>query len=275
MGYMFDHLKNPKNNYTMARGVTDFAKLEQWNLYETGYSILVVCQIPKFLEELGKVNSNYKALIDNYVHILEYEFRGITGLDNMEVDTNTITDGINELNVITKVNWQSATNITMNYFEKAGSVLTRVHELFLRGIKDPRTQVKHYHGLIRGISYTDSNGAQQVATLEAGYENEVFSFLYYVTDNTMKNIEKAYFLACAQPTTAELSIYESEKGSIEFKEVGCQFNCFPITGTAVNKKASEHLDWLFSADNVNRITVDSTEFAYSTKLDTIVTSKQS
>lgn len=252
---MYAHLTKPRDitKYTLIRGTADFGNLAQWNLYESGYSVLVVCKIPKFLELLGEKNADYKTLMDNYVHILEYEFRGITGLEDISADTGEITDGINQLQMINKVTMQSASQFEMRYFEKAGSVLTRVHELFLRGVKDPRTQVKHYHGLVgNGIDVDD-----------VGFEQETFSFLYYVTDNTMRKVEKAYFIIAAQPNKAETSIYETEKGNIEFKEIGCSYNGFPITGTEINKKATEHLNWLHNASNPNRLKVDSTEFAYT------------
>jgi len=224
---IFDGQKTVRDlsSYTLMRGVTDFANLAQFNLFETGYSFLVVVGIPKFLEKLAQVNDEYKKLINTYIHVLEYEFRGIDGFDNIDADTSELTNGISTLNIITKVNMQSASSFSMRYFEKSGSTMTKVHELFLRGLKDPRTQVKTYHGLIAD------------GTLEAGFENECFSFLYFVTDNSLQNIEKACYIVSAQPKTAEMNIYNSEKGTIEFKEITAEFNGFPLFGPTINAKA--------------------------------------
>lgn len=250
---MFENLKKPRDitKYTLSRGVTDFGNLNQYNLYETGYSFLVLVSIPKFLDILSQKNDTYKTLITNYKHILEYEFRGINGLDDITSDVSSITNGISTLDVITKVEMQSNATFSMNFYEKSGSVITRTHELFLTGIKDPRTQVKHYHGLI------------QDGTLEAGFENEIFSFLYFVTDNTMTEIEKAYFIVAAQPTKAETSMYESEKGNIDFKEISVEFRGFPITGDEVDRRAKELLDWINNPENKNHITNNSTNFKYT------------
>jgi len=253
---MFEHLAQPRDitSKTLMRGTADFGNLNQWHLYESGYSVLVVCKIPKILELLATSNEKYKILINNYKHILEYEFRGITGLEDMTAETGEITDGINQLQIINKVTMQSGSTFEMRYWEKAGSTITRVHELYLRSIKDPRTQIKHYGGLIeKGLVDLD----------DIGYDLETFSLLYYVTDNTMRKVEKAYFIVAAQPNKAELSIYESEKGSIEFKEVGVSMNGFPITGNAIDQKAQEHLDWLHNASNPNKLIADSTEFNYT------------
>lgn len=250
---MFANLKKPKSltQYKLMRGVTDFGNLNQFNLYESGYSFLIVCQIPKFMETLANQNTDFKNLVDNYVHILEYEFRGLDGIENITSDTLEITDGISNLNMISKVTEQSASTVSMRFFEKSGSSITKFHEAFLHGIKDPRTQIKRYHGLI-------DSGA-----LEAGYENEVFTFLYFVTDNTATQIEKAYLLLSAQPTSAETSIYNSEKGSIENKEITVEFNCYPVKGEKIYEKAKQMLDWMNNKENTNKLIVDSNNFEYT------------
>jgi len=239
--------------YTLGRGVTDFSNLAQFNNFETGYPFLITLKIPTFLETLATSNSEYKTLIDIYRHILEYDFRGIDGIEDITSDTSEITNGISTLNVITKVTMQSASQFTMRYFERQGSVFTKVHELFLRCIKDPRTQVKTYGGLLKAST---AGGAAIMD--EAGYEYETFQFLYFVTDNTCRKIEKAYLIVSAQPTTAETSMYNAEKGDIGWKELNVQFNGFPISGPAITAKAINFLAWI----NENTVFEDA-KFGYS------------
>lgn len=224
--------------YMLTRGVVDYSALSQFDLYETGYAFLIVLKIPEFLRQLENVNTDYKTLIDNYWHLLEYDFKGLDGIEDMGVDTNDISDGINNLNIITKVNMQSASTFQMRYQERSGSVFTRVHELFLRGIKDPRTQVKRYNGLLKTGDEKDQS------VLDAGYENETFQFLYFVTDNTAREIEKAYLIVSAQPTTAELSMYNYTKGEIGWRDLNMSFNGFPITGPAITAKSQKFLNWI-------------------------------
>ena len=257
---MFDSLKAPRNltGYKLMQGVTDYGNLAQFNLFETGYSFLLVCQMPKFIEELAKKKTQYQTLIDNYKRILEFEFRGLDGLDDMTVDTLDLTNGITNLKMIGKVNQQSDATVTMQFFEKSGSAITKFHELFLTGLKDPMTQGKHYHGLIKD------------GTLEAGYENEVFTLLYLVTDNTMLQLERAYLLLCAQPTKADFSMYNSTKGDIQNKEISVEFNCFPVKGDEVYKKANEALAWMNNEENDDQIIIDSSDYKY-TGIDKIKT----
>ena len=250
---MYDGLKEPRNltEYKLMRGVTDFGNLHQFNMYETGYSFLVVCQIPKFMEMLASTDEKIQTIVDNFVHILEYEFKGLDGIEDLTTDTLDIADGISTLNLISKVNEQSASTVTMRFYEKSGSAITKFLETYLTGIKDSRTQIKNYHGLIRD------------GKLEAGYEHEIFTLLYFVTDNNATQIEKAYLLLSAQPNKAETSIYNSEKGTIENKELSLEFNCFPVKGESVYSSAKNVLDYMNSSKNPNRLTVDSTNFGYT------------
>ena len=246
--YIFDGTTETKDltSYALFRGVTDWADLTQFNQFETGYSFLVVLSIPKFMKLLSEKNEKYRNLIETYVHVLEYEFRGLEGIDNMTSDPNELTNGIKTLNVITKVNSQSNGQFTMRYYEKAGSLITKFHELFLRGIKDPTTQVKHYHGLIES------------GDLEPSFANEVFSFLYIVTDNSLRTVAQAFYILGAQPTNADFNIYNSTNGTIEFQELSVEFNGFPIQNTQVNKRAQELLDWIRKGTIWNE-----SEFTYS------------
>lgn len=249
---IYEGMKSPKDitRYMLSRGVVDYSDLYQFDNYETGYSFLIVLKIPEFLTKLKDENDTYKTLINDYTHILEYDFKGLEGIDDLTSETNSLNDGINEINIITKTTEQSAGNFSMRFYERSGSIITKVNELFIRGIKDPRTQVKRYNGLLDPVNKTGN-------TISAGYENETFEFLYGVCDNTMSYIEKAYLLVSCQPTSAEMSMYNSSKGDIQWRELNYSFNGYPITGSAVTKRAQEFLDWIN-----NRTVFEESRFGY-------------
>lgn len=253
---MFDYLKSPRDytNYSLMTGTTDFGNLVQFNMYEGGYAALICIKIPRYLEKLIETpdGKQYEILVNNYKRIVEREFKSLDGIEDISSEELEITDGINAIQVTGKVTMQGGSTFSMRIQEKSGSPITRLHELYLRGIRDPRGgQVKHYHGLI------------EKGLIEPGFENETFTYLYINTDNTMRNIEKAYLLIGAQPTNAKTSIYNYEKGGIEFKDVDIEFRAFPITSNEIDKKAQEYLDWLHNPKNPSRIIVDSSEFSYS------------
>ena len=147
---MFINTKDFKDvtTYRLMRGVPDFGSLVQFNPYETGYAAFIICQMPKFMELLAKYDANYNKLISNWAHIIEYEFKSFDGLEALSADTIQLGDDLNSINVISKVNMQSASEFSLTYDEKSGSPLTKFSKLYLTVIKDPSTQVKTYHGLI-------------------------------------------------------------------------------------------------------------------------------
>lgn len=256
----------PVTQYTLFRGVTDYTNLAQFDLYETGYSFLICLQIPTFLDKLCSMSQEtggYKTLIDNYRHIIEYEFRGAQGIEDITSETSPLSNGITDLNIITRVTEQGGSSFTMNYFERSGSIITKTHELFLRGIKDPRTQVKRYNGLLRGRltsrgnTQETSNSSSNNLMNDKGYQYEIFHYLLIVTDNTALNVEKAYILASCQPSIANTSIYNVTRGEIGFNEMAVQYNGIPISGKIVNSKACDFLEYI----NENTC-FDEMEFGY-------------
>lgn len=257
---MFRDLKKPRDitAYTLFRGTTDFTQLQQFDLYESGYPYLVVVSIPEFLKKMMETgDQDVKNLIKSYIHILEYEFRGLeSGIENITASSAEISNGIQSMNVINKVEAPSTSNISMRYWEKSGSTITKVHEMYLRAVRDPATGFKTYGGLI-------GNGNDQIKPEDAGFHKECFSFLYMHTDNTGLLVERAvYFVGC-MPTSAELQIYQANKGEVNFHEVTCEFTGFPITGSAVNAKAKEILDWMNSSANTNMVHRNSWDYKYA------------
>ena len=209
-----------KAQYSQMRGVIDYSNARMFNLFESGYSYLRVLSKPKWMDN---DNCPAKDLLDLFCWIIEYEFRGLDGIDDITADNLTFEDGINQLNVVGKVNQQSAAEVSMTFTERSGLAITKFIEYYLTGIKDPRTQAKTYHGMIK-------NGY-----IEGGFENEVFNLLYMVTDNTMLGLEKAYILANAWPSKAEDSILNSTKGDIDKKEITVPWQCFVIDGEDVDE----------------------------------------
>ena len=260
---MFTDLKSPRDvtAFTLFRGTTDFTQLQQFDLYESGYPYLIVVSVPDFLKKMAERDTEVAALLNSYIHILEYEFRGLdSGLENITSDPQEINNGMQSINVITKVNAPSASNFSMRYYEKSGSTLTKMHQLYLRSVKDPGTGFKTYNGLI-------GFGNDQIQPQDAGFHKECFSFLYLHTDNTGMLVEQAAYIVGAMPTTAELSIYNGTKGEIQFQEISYEFTGFPIFGSAINARAKEILDWMNSSANKKMVHRNSWDYEYAALSD--------
>ena len=233
VGTMSQFVKKPKNltEYTAYRGVTDWSQIGQFDQFETGYSFLSVISMPKFIIKLAEMDSTYVApLVNSFKHMLEYEFRGLDGVPDIASETATITNGIQDINMIKKVTQDSSIEISMSYFEKSGGLITKFSEYYLTGIKDYRSEAKTYHGLIANNQ------------MNPGYENEVFTLLYYVTDNTYLELERAFLFCNAQINKVDFSVYNSNRGDIDNKELTITFNAFPISGNKVDAAAKKLLE---------------------------------
>ena len=250
-----NYVKMPKNvtEYTLMKGITDFSNLKQFDLFESGYSFLTVVSVPKFMQILASRDNRVKTLQDGFIHILENEFRGLSGIPDITSDSGEITNGNNTIRLINNVTMETSIDIEMTFYERSGSLITQYLNHYLTGIKDPYSKAKTYHGLI-GESVTDP-----------GPDYEVFTFLYYVTDNTMRSVEKAYLLANCQPTTAPNGeLYNSERGTYDFKELSLTFTAFPIIGDKVNKYASMMLQNDLTTNDTNRMLVlDSNNYDFN------------
>ena len=251
---MFANTKDFKDvtTYRLMRGVPDFGSLVQFNPYETGYAAFIICQMPKFMELLAKYDASYNKLISNWAHIIEYEFKSFDGLEGLTADTINLGDDLNSINVISKVNMQSASEFSLVYDEKSGSPLTKFAKLYLTGIKDPRTQVKTYHGLIHSNK------------MEPGFENEVFTFLFITTDNTMREVENAVLLIGCQLNSCDLDMYNYTKGDIAKRDVTVKFSGYPVQSSYIDKAAQTMLTFLLSSEaGARQIIVNSDEYKYT------------
>lgn len=262
MGYnIFSDLKHPRDlsKYTLYRGTTDWSQLHMFDEFEQGFPYLVLVSVPSFLEGMAKNDPDVASLLASYKHVIEYEFKGLTsGIDDLGTETGQIDNGHQQMNVILQSTGINGTTISMEYTEKSGSILTRLHELYLRSVRDPSSKFKHYGGLI------GTDEATSLYTPEtAGFDQECFSFLYMHTDNTGLVLERAIYYVGCMPTSAQLSIYQATKGDIQFTNVATEFTAFPIHGAAVNRKAKEILDWMNSEANANMVQRNSWDFEYA------------
>lgn len=252
-----NYIKMPRNvsEYTLMKGVTDFSNLKQFDVFESGYSFLTVVGVPDFMTSLASQNAAVKNLQDGFVHIMEGEFRGLSGIPDITADAGTISNGTNEMMIVNNVTMDTSITVEMTFWERSGSLITNYLNYYLTGIKDPYSKAKTYHGLVGSGVYSDP-----------GPQFEVFTFLYYVTDNTMRKVEKAYLLANAQPTMAPNSqLYNSTRGTIEFQEINVSFNCFPIIGDQINKYASMMLqnDLTVNTGNPRKIILDFNDYEWA------------
>ena len=228
--------------FTRMRGVTDFSNAESLNVFESGFSFLFIISRPAWMVKLiQNGREDVRDLLDTFCYILENEFKGLDGIDDVTLDNIEVTDGVSTINLIGKATKQSAAEVTMSFTERSGSAITKFLNYYIHNVRDPRTQARTYDGLI------------ERGDMRPGLENDVFNMLYVVTDNTMLQVEKAYLLCNAFPNSAPTNIYNSTKGEIDKKDVDVKFQCFLIDGDEVDKRAVELLSSVSKAESVYNV----------------------
>ena len=241
---------------TDMRGVIDYGNLMQFAPYESGYSFIAVINGPAFGKSGGGAPESFVELQKSFIKIIENEFRGLDGIDDITSDTMEITDNITSMSLISKVNQTTNSQLSMRFFEKTGATITKYIADYLRYIRDPKTQAKTYGGAIKANWTRDQYGPHK----------EVFNMLYIVTDATCLHVEKAFLLLNAQPTTASFGeLYNTEKGAIENKEVTVTWNCFVVDGKLVNQAAATYLAYMVNngANQAGKININSWDFDWS------------
>ena len=133
--------------------------------------------------------------------------------------------------------------------------IEKMHELYLRSVRDPATTFKTYNGL---IGFEDG----QIDPRDAGFHKECFSFLYMHTDNTGLLLERAIYWVCCQPTSAQTEIFNGTKGEVTFQDITTEFNGIPLMGDAINAQAKKILDWMNNQANENVVHRNSWNYNY-------------
>lgn len=232
-----DYSKEPfsADKYANMRGVVDWGNLFQFAPYESGYCFLAVINAP-YIGADTTTNGCYNVdgfgkLQEAFVKVLEQEFKGLSGIGNITSDTMEISDGITSISLLGKVNQETNSQISMEFTEKTGSLITKYLSTYLRFVRDPKTEAKTYGGAITASNAKDVSPAK-----------EVFNFLYIITDSTCLNVEKAFLILNAQPTEAGFGdLYNGNKGDISTKEVTVNFNAFVVDGKIPNKIALTYM----------------------------------
>lgn len=254
---MLKYVKKPRNiaEYSLMRGVTDYTNLRQFDMFETSYGFLVVCEVPFFMDILASRNTDIRDCQNALIRILEGEFKGIDGLPDITAEAGTITNGVNELQIIQNVTMDTSIQVSISVQDRSGLPIIKYLRTYMDGLKDPHSKAKTYHGLIADGTITDP-----------GPEYEVFTFLFYVTDNTCRKLELSWVLANAQPTSVPLGTMSNmQRSDITFPEISLSFNCFPISNDRTNQIAAKMIEYLVD-DNTpsnKKLVLDSTDYDWA------------
>ena len=189
-------------------GNQDIGKLLSFAPYEKGYCFLTVMETPKIMRTTTNIsdgdnedsyrkleNDNRDRLLWTFVDILELEFMGLSGLEDQTLETNDISNNIQNASIVSKNNRSTYTNISMSFTEKSGTPITKFMERYTNYLYDPYSMAKTYGGRLRtDKAWVDEVNAGRAVSVNKRIDNECFTLLYVVTDSTCLLVEKAFIL---------------------------------------------------------------------------------
>lgn len=200
--------------------------LEQYNPQKTGYSRIFFVKMPVYMKAIMPNKTK------NFKHIMEYGFKSIDGIQNLQMEFEQITGGYAGRSFEIPTILKDETNaITIKVQEMSGSPIREYVEMWLTGISDPQTGMAHYHGAMDApynIEYAQSNH-----TAEA---------IYVSTDATGRNIEFACLLSNMVPKMVKRDQFNFESGTHNTVEYDVEYTCTMYTSPDVNSVASKLLD---------------------------------
>jgi len=216
--------------YALFLGGTNVAHdvLEKYDPLKTGYGRLFMVRKPIFLDKL--YSGNGTSMMDVFKHILEYGNTAVSGLNDVNVEFESLKGGYVGKSFEIPTYAQDNTNsFSVKVYEFSGSPIREVLHTWINGTTDLLTGLTTYHGLVN-------------TELQAKQSNQTAEFIYVATDNTGENVEYACFLANCFPKQLNTDVFNYESGSHSLAETTIEFTCTKYESIHINKVACRLLE---------------------------------
>jgi hypothetical protein len=214
-----------------------------------GYAFIIWTRLPKWLE------TEFPA----FKKITQNNFAGFDGLSDIELTTNTVTEGfsVNEYNVAASIGAKPS-SFNLKHLEYSGSIIRNMYMFWSSMIRDPRTNIAVYPKI-----------ASEESEKEYRAFNHTGELMYIVTrpdannyETEKGNIEFAAYWTAVMPKKIPIGHFNYTKGSQETPiEIDMPFSGMMHFGKNVNAKAKELLKdegaRLYSFDTENDFNTDS------------------
>ena len=250
--YMKKNTKNYKEMSYFISGidVTD-QNLDQLTPYIPGIARLFMHKEPVFMQIAFPTET------DNFKSYIETGYKSVQGIADLSASAETIQGGWanQSYEILTSVEDQT-NEITIALYEQTGSPVREFLELWLTGVRDPRSGVAHYHGVVEtpasaeasnGTLYSNYSGAAALNNAASQVyvpyceRNHTAEFVYYDLDPTAHYIEYACMFAHAFPKNVNKDFYNYNSGERSPVETQVQFSVMKYESRYINDLAIHYL----------------------------------
>ena len=217
------HTDNDLTNYALfMRGLNvTHDVLTHYDPLRTGYGRLFMIRQPVFLSK------NIPSQLKKFKHILEYGNTAVQGINDINVNFNSITGGyVGKSFEIPSVATDDTNSFTVNCYEFSGSPIREVIHTWINGTTDLLTGLTHYNG----------------ESIDKTQANQTAEFIYVSTDNTGENVEYACLFANCFPKNLKNDHFNYTSGEHNLVEYNIEFTCTKYESIQINKVAKSLLD---------------------------------
>ena len=217
-------VRNTKNfnNFSYFLGGIDVTdqNLDQFTPYIRGVSRFFVHKLPLFMLMFDTGDNNMN---DRFKSYLETGYTSVDGIGDITMEFTEFEGGFAGQRYSTvSMSRDETESITVQLYELTGSPIREYLDTWITGVRDPRSGIAHYHGMIAQgkCEYSERNH-----TMEAFYVN---------LDPTAQKIEYVAMFAHMMPTRVPKAHLNYEKGNHDNAQLDIEFRTTKYESPAIN-----------------------------------------
>ena len=207
-------------NYSLFLGGTNVTHdvLQAYDPLRTGFARIFMVRKPVWVDKYYDGSDDF----NTFKHILEYGNTAISGLSDIQVETQTLQGGYTNKGFDIPTSVTDGTNrLTITVYEFSGSPVRSVLHTWINGTIDLMGGLSHYNGMD-----VDKIAANQTA-----------EFIYVLTDNTGLNVEYACLFANCFPLNINLDVFNYTSGQHEIVSTPIEFTTTKYESVQINQVA--------------------------------------
>ncbi len=194
--------------------------LNQFTPYIKGVSRFFLHKPPAFM------NVAFPVLTKNFKTYIETGYTSVTGFGDVSVEFTDFEGGFSGQRFSNvSLARDDTDSITVSVYELTGSPIREYLDLWVTGVRDPRSGVAHYHGVL-------GNDTGQVSY---GEINHTAEFIYVNLDPTARDAEYVALLAHAFPTKVPKAHLDFNAGERDNAKIDLEFRVTKYESPSINQ----------------------------------------
>ena len=242
--------RNPKVMNRNSKEFTNFSyflagvdvtnqNLDQFTPYLKGISRLFVHKLPLFMIILDSYNGNNDNMCGRFKQYLETGYKSISGINDIDIDFTSFEAGFaGQKYEVPNLARDQTETLTVSVYELTGSPIREFIDTWATGVRDPRSGIAHYHGIISNYyekaknKFSNASGLADIC--DYGEENHTMEFIYTTYDPTGLYLEYACMFAKCFPRKVPKDHLNYESGNRGEAQLDLEFSATKYESSMIN-----------------------------------------